>query len=203
MLVDFEAVLAPVCFERLGAVAEVRDLRQVLPSDVGADGETAARQLRQLEPRLRHLVGPPRNRRGAIDEHLIAEEPVAIARSSRDPARPGRHIREFRIEAVLDVAAIAEHPCSRVDAAGDDMRFRKDRGCTGRLTRGGRRIREVLGPVLRERARRCCSHQEGEAEPGAERIDPLNCRHDPPPFNQPKRSIHATGTACENTHYVT
>ena len=65
--------------------AEVVHLGVVLPAYRGADGESAVREIGQLEAALRHLVGAPRDGRRSVDEGMAAEEMTAVTRSGGDP----------------------------------------------------------------------------------------------------------------------
>ena len=54
-----EPIFALVLFERVGAVTEVGDLRQVLPADLCSHRQATLGQLGHFDPCLRHLVGAP------------------------------------------------------------------------------------------------------------------------------------------------
>jgi hypothetical protein len=96
-----------------------------LPQHLRTDGETAVRESRELESGLRHPVRAPRNRRRRINDRAIAEEPMAIARSDGDPPRPRDHVGELGIEAVVQLANIAERPVREPDASDDELGLRE------------------------------------------------------------------------------
>jgi hypothetical protein len=53
-----QAVIAALRFEGVRTGAEVRDLRQITPSDLRPDDNVIVGKRRQLDPRLRRLVAP-------------------------------------------------------------------------------------------------------------------------------------------------
>ena len=54
-----QAVIAALRFEGVRTGAEVRDLRQITPSDLQPDDNVIVSKRRQLDPGLRRLVAPP------------------------------------------------------------------------------------------------------------------------------------------------
>src|SRR5688500_10803623 len=117
-------------FGGVGTNAVVIDVPELHPLDLCAQGEPALRKLRQRHARLRGLVAVPRNGDGTVEQHRVAAEPLAIARSDGQPTSARHHVAEVPVEAVVEIAltemAVGEErrPRDRIGLGEESLRLR-------------------------------------------------------------------------------
>jgi hypothetical protein len=74
-------VLTALLVGRVGTRAEIADLARVLPHRLRSDRDAVVHEVRQLEAALYGLVGTPRDGGRRIEESVVIEQPMPVARA--------------------------------------------------------------------------------------------------------------------------
>jgi hypothetical protein len=118
-----QSIPAPIGFERIVPQAEVVDLEQILINHLRAHREVVLRQVRELEPALHQLVKLPGEGGGHVDDRVTVEQVMTVAGTRRDPARPGDHVAELRIEPVFRLTTLIQLTVRAIQQFRDEPRL--------------------------------------------------------------------------------